>query len=554
MRRALLFGLAAAGVALPAAGQIAPATFPHIVVIVLDDVGVDGLSCYGEGADTPNTPNICERLAENGALFRNAWSNPTCSPTRSTVQTGRYGFRTGVTFAGIPLPLGEVTLAEVLTDPLQQLGYATAAIGKWHLSGGNGSGPPNCPASGNPQDQGYDHAAGALTNIGNYFNWCRRVNGVNGVCAAGGSVAECAAQPYATIVNVNDALDWIGAQSGPWFLWLAFNAPHSPFQAPPDQCPTGPCHGVVLPPGVDPGDVCPGTDPRPCYKAMIETVDTEIGRLLDALPADTAILVLGDNGSPGQVVVPPFDPLRAKFTVYEGGVNVPLILTAANVATPGSEIKTLVNTSDLFATVLDLAGGGIPAGIVHDAVSLVDVLRGTAKPRRFVFTEHLAATQPAFRKAAREARYKVIRTPNTTGTNEVEFYDLSADPFENFDLYDDLQPDLGAEEQAAFDDLQLFFDYLDGLVATCPATRSCGPVGSCQPVPVPEGFEPIPIPIPTCTFADTGLTVCGEPGTVFECPPGMTIHLRKCPCRVILEPTLHAQPICFRTSLTLVCR
>ena len=66
MRRALLFALAAAAVALPAAGQIAPAAFPHILVIVLDDVGVDQLSCYGEGADTANTPNICERLAANG--------------------------------------------------------------------------------------------------------------------------------------------------------------------------------------------------------------------------------------------------------------------------------------------------------------------------------------------------------------------------------------------------------------------------------------------------------------------------------------------------------
>lgn len=546
MRRALLLGLAAAAFALPAAGQIAPAAFPHIVVIVLDDVGVDQLSCYGEGADTAETPNICERLAGDGALFRNAWSNPTCSPTRATVQTGRYGFRTGVTFAGNPLPLAEVTLAEILADPLQELGYATAAIGKWHLAGGNGSNPPNCPVNGNPQDQGYGHAAGAVTNIGNYFNWCRKVNGVTGVCVEGGAVPECAVEPYATIVNVNDALDWIGEQTGPWFLWLAFNAPHSPYQAPPDQCPNGPCHGVVLPPGVEEGDTCPFEDRRPCYKAMLETVDTEIGRLLDALPADTAILLLGDNGSPGEVVVPPFDPARAKFTVYEGGVNMPLLLEAANVASPGSEIKVLVNTSDLFATVLDLAGAAVPPGILHDAVSLVDVLRGVRPARRFVFTEHLASTVPNFRKAAREGRYKTIRAPNIAGTNKVEFYDLTADPFETVDLFDDLQPTLTAEQQAAFDDIQLFFDYLGGQIATCPATRSCREPLACE-----SAFSPRlapPMPIPACTFTDTGEAVCGAPGLVFECPPGQTVHLRKCTCRITPIPAP-----CLNVELTLVC-
>jgi hypothetical protein len=279
---------------------------------------------------------------------------------------------------------------------------------------------------------------------------------------------------------------------------------------------------------------------------MLETVDTEIGRLLDALPADTAILLLGDNGSPGEVVVPPFDPQRAKFTVYEGGVNMPLILTAANVASPSSEIKVLVNTSDLFATVLDLAGAAIPPGILHDAVSLVDVLRGVRPARRFVFTEHLASTVPNFRKAAREGRYKTIRAPNIAGTNKVEFYDLTADPFETVDLYDDLQPALTAEQQAAFDDIQLFFDYLGGLIATCPATRSCREPLACESF----GFAPqlAPAPIPACTFTDTGETVCGAPGLVFECPPGRTVHLRKCPCRLTPIPAP-----CLNLELTLVC-
>lgn len=479
MRRAPHCGLAAALIALlaltapavTAQTELPPPTFSHIVVIVLDDVGVDNLSCYGEGSDTPSTPNICDRLASKGALFRNAWANPTCSPTRASIQTGRYGFRTGVTFAGDELPPGEITLPEALAEPLdQQLGFATAAIGKWHLSGANRSHPPNCPMPGNPLDHGYDHAAGAITNIGDYFDWCRTVDGVTGVCTAGGSVPACAVQPYATIVNVDDALAWIGQQNGPWFLWLAFNAPHSPFHVPPDQCPSGPCYSVTLPPELEEGDACSGGEERPCYKAMLETLDTEVGRLLDNLPADTAILLLGDNGTPEEVTVPPFDPDHAKFTVYEGGVNVPMILVAEGLATPDAEVRALVNTSDLFTTLLDLAGAEVPPGIEHDSVSLVDVLRKSEKGRRFTFAETHRAGVEEHRKAVRGPRYKTIRAPNVPDDDKIELYDLIADPFETTDLYDDLDPDLSEQEQEAFDDLQTFLDHLDGPIPTCPPT------------------------------------------------------------------------------------
>lgn len=155
----------------PAASQIGELpNFDRIAVIVLDDVGVDMLSCYGEGADTPNTPHICG-LAQEGVLFRNAWANPTCSPTRATVQTGRYGFRNGVSGPGVVLPDAEVTIPEVLADPINEhLGFNTAAIGKWHLSGGNFSNPPNCFLLADPRDQGYGRGAGTASNFNNYFN------------------------------------------------------------------------------------------------------------------------------------------------------------------------------------------------------------------------------------------------------------------------------------------------------------------------------------------------------------------------------------------------
>ena len=134
---------------------------------------------------------------------------------------------------------------------------------------------------------------------GSYFNWCRVKH------TAGGSVrkgacsgntpphgAECD-PPYATTVNVNDAIAWIDDQTKPWFLWMAFNAPHSPFQRPPDDCvdPLDPlvprdCHSQDFAgTGIEIGDLCSGSqDRRLCYEAMLETLDTEVGRLLEEVP------------------------------------------------------------------------------------------------------------------------------------------------------------------------------------------------------------------------------------------------------------------------------
>lgn len=523
----------------------------NVLVVIADDVGVDQLSCYAEGCDPacsplpscdfPNTPNICDRLATNGVLFRNAWSNPSCSPTRSTGMTGRYGFRTGVFVAGNTLPCTEITLAEVLKDPLNQpLGYASAQIGKWHLSGGNFGcgGLMSCGgATITPITQGFDHFAGAPSNIaGSYFNWLRWEDGaLCQSCVAGGSVPECAVQPYATIVNVNDALEWTQQQTGPWFLWLAFNAPHAPYQAPPAQCPTGLCHGVTLP--VPEGQTCPFDQSRPCYKAMLETLDHELGRLLDNLPANTSVIFLGDNGTPGGSPAPglvqcPFDPTRAKFTLYEGGINVPLIISAPRVTDPvvvGTESDALVNIADVFATVLGLAGAVIPPAIQHDSVSVLPHLRNPdTHLRSYVFSENNQITSASYQKTTRDDRFKMLRTPNSTAEN-IQFFDLAgdpgavppepADPFEDVDLYDDASPSLTQVQQDHFEDLQESLDFLAGQIDVCPASLPCTLSGTCQPVPS------------RCVTTNTGMAACVQNNSLFQCPPRQFIRIRNCPCR-----------------------
>ena len=403
--RALTFGLLTlAAVAGPRA--------QNVLLIVVDDLGVDNVGVYAEGGDLPPTPHI-DALAADGVLFRNCWANPVCSASRATILTGRYGFRTGVVHA-IPqcpeLPLAEWTIPEVL-DLSPGLGVAHAAIGKWHLGDTVGG-------ASSPNLHGFGRYEGALPGgIDSYYAWPETLDGTTATNTT-----------YVTTETVDDALAWIGGQSGPWFLYLAFNAPHVPFEAPPAAL-----HTQRLPPEewFD--------QPRPYYKAVVEALDTELGRLLAGIPprvrAQTTVVFVSDNGTPYFATAPPFDPDHAKATLYEGGVNVPLIVSGAGVVSPGRECAALVNTTDLFATALELAGvdlaTGLPGGLVHDSVSLVPYLVDAEQPplRSTVYAEMQAETQVSIGKngtALWDGRYKMISFDDGT----VEFYNLHVDPFE----------------------------------------------------------------------------------------------------------------------------
>ena len=520
--------------ATPALG-VAP---PNIVVVIADDVGIDQLSCFSEACgglctpcgDFPNTPNICNRLTEGGVLFRNAWANPSCSPTRSTVLTGRYGFRTGVRVAGNLLPCTEVTIPEVLKDSANiSLGYESALIGKWHLSGMgncttglmNCAGVPEGSPLVTPATQGFDHFAGTPANIGNYNSWLRWEDSGDcpiATCAAGGGIPECVTQPYATIVNVNDALAWLTnpvPRTEPWFLYLAFNAPHSPYHKPPPDCPGGPCYGQDL------DNVECALTPRLCYQAMVETLDHELGRLLDILPLNTVVVFLGDNGSPGEntpnggvACVAHAD--SAKFDVWEGGIRVPLIISAPSLVTvPDAASDVLVNISDVFKTVLDLAQASIPPSIQHDSVSLVpNLIDPSATHRNYVYSETIG------HRVVRDAQYKLI-PEGTLYTSGVYLFDLVANPVEdpNFDLYLDEDPDLTPVEQAHFDDLNEYLDFLLGEIPACPTVRPCAPSGTCSPNPL------------QCTTVNTGMTACVQDGQLMQCAPGQTVRRKNCNCK-----------------------
>jgi len=395
-------------------------TPPNIILILMDDIGVDYIGAYGEHPNPGKTPNI-NKLAKKGLIFRNAWSSPVCTPTRAGVLTGRYSFRTGLgscdAKSKVGLSLTEMTIPKVLAPT-----YQSIAIGKWHL------GSYTKQDSVHPLKSGFDHFYGALYNLnkhgtllekGNYKRWEKVSDGKHSISTT-----------YATTENVNDAIKVIKNTKQPWFVYLAFNAPHVPLHKPPNHL-----HSY--------GKKLKGTKPRanpvPHYKAMIEAMDSEIGRLLKAAPSNTIVIVAGDNGTIKAAVQPNakanFTAKHAKETVYEGGINVPLIIAGPGVKS--GESTALVGTMDLFATIIELAGMSQPPS---DSVSMVSYLKGdkTSK-RKTIYSEIFWPNGSKFphinhQRAIRDNRYKLITKRKKNKDKGDEFYDLLKDPFETNNL------------------------------------------------------------------------------------------------------------------------
>jgi arylsulfatase A-like enzyme len=406
----------------PEAAPLVPGSSarPNLVLILADDFGVDLLGAYGEGSDPPCTPHI-DALAAEGLLFRNAWSNPTCSPTRAGVLTGRHGFRTGIGNVLTPmlpgLPLGETTLPELLA------GYASTAVGKWHLAGNLGDLHPNA--------SGFLHFAGSISGtLDSYTQWQKVVDGQASVSTA-----------YATSDTTDDAIAALRSMPEPWFLYVAYNAPHDPFHAPPPAlCSPPACAKTWC------GNLPQNPTNRDLAKAMVEALDAELGRLLAELAVvdpQAYVVFMGDNGTAQQVSQPPFLPPHAKGTLFEGGINVPLIVAGPGVA-PG-ECAALVCGTDLYATFAEL---GRVRSAAEDSVSLVPYFSNPRLAlRQTVYSELFSPVGgsppfPSHTRAVRDARYKLVRSQAAPDA----LYDLWSDPFETADLL----PGLDAGQAAAY--------------------------------------------------------------------------------------------------------
>ncbi len=397
----------------------------NILLIVGDDIGVDNISSYEEQPNhSAKTPNI-DALASNGVLFRNAWANPMCSPSRASLLTGRHAFKHGVTHPGSKtgvLDSDEQTVAEALTMG----GYKTALFGKWHLGDSAGN---------YPTDQGFDYFSGSLDNINDYFSWKKTQ-----ISAQDQTPNTATENTYASKVNTDEALTWINSTTSPWFVEIAFNAPHAPFHVPPkDKFSNITLAGAQ-------GDSCTddtaNDEIEDCYRATAETMDAYIGDLLNSLDAETLantlVIFIGDNGTTKEAIIneadTSFSKAHSKGTVYEGGINIPVIISGgSHLGVDSSEVTEKIQIQDLFPTILALANV-TPSNADIDGQSLIGYLDNeTALPqaRETLFSELFSTTQGIDRWAITDGEAKYIYNETVE-----ECYNLLTDPSEKTNEYE----------------------------------------------------------------------------------------------------------------------
>lgn len=441
-----------------AQGEPTDAKRPNFLVIVADDLGYGDIAAFRtDGPPSPQerssgsrlppilTPNL-DRLAKEGLRLDHFYANDsTCSPTRAALLTGRYQHRAGVVnvtvqttvayrqaFPDDPepfrgLPPDEITIAEVLA----RNGYRTALIGKWHL------GPLDTPGF-HPMDQGFEHFYGVAGWAGNMFSM--KKDGVSYLWS--GRFLADAPGDYWTYVQADATLDFIGRDDErPFFVYLAFNAPHSSSRI-------GPGDGEAANQWDHKASF--RTDYPRIHKELVEALDEAVGTIVEGLREEgllenTFILFTSDNGQNGYGY-PPLNQHQGKQTVYEGGIRVPGIAFWPGTIEAGRVSDTPLMTMDVMPTLIGLAGiNPAPDDPPMDGVDLSDFLvQGTALESRTLYWERpYQVWMKNFANrlaAAREDRWKLVRSHID---RPFELYDVVADPAETMNLADEY-PDLTA--------------------------------------------------------------------------------------------------------------
>lgn len=393
---------------------------PNILLIIADDMGLDATPNYSIDGIKPNMP-VLQSLMSNGIKFNNLWSYPLCTPTRASILTGKYGFRTEVTNVGHNLSSNEQSIQNYLDG--MNSGYSHAVIGKWHLSGDIS----------HPNAIGIDEYTGVLGGgVQSYWNWNLVEN-----------MQSSKSTEYTTTKFTDLAINWIGSQNQPWFLWLAYNAPHTPFHLPPSEL-----YSQV---GLASDQSSIDANPLPYYLAMLEAMDTEMGRLINSMSQEerdnTFIVFIGDNGTPNQVVQT-YPNRRAKNSLYQGGVNVPMVISGKNVERKGVEEEALLSTTDLFATIAGIAGSTISE--INDSKNFKYMFNAPGiTVRDYVYSE-IGDDINNLDHTIRNDKYKLMKF---SSGNEA-LYHLAEDPLESINLLDANRLPLSEEAQMAKEALE----------------------------------------------------------------------------------------------------
>ncbi len=395
--------------------RASPAPRPHIVHIVADDLGWKDVGF--NGCTDIKTPNL-DRLASEGAVLDQFYVQPMCTPTRAAMLTGRYPFRYGLQTAVIPSvsAYGLDTDEWLMPQCLKEAGYATAIVGKWHLGHAN--------KKWWPRQRGFDYQYGAMIGELDYFT--HEEHGVVDWYRDNERVVE---EGYTTTLLGQDAARLIENHdpSVPLYLYLAFNAPHTPYQAPQEYIDRYP--GISEP-------------TRRTYAAMVTCLDDEIGRVVRALEnagmrENTIIVFHSDNGGTRNAmfsgvmadmsnIVLPCDngPYReGKGTLYEGATRVCALVNWPARINAG-RVNGMVHGVDLYPTFAALAGASTARSKPLDGVDVWSALSKNAPSPR---TEIVYNIEP-FRGAVREGDWKLIW--RTMLPQSVDLHNLSDDPSE----------------------------------------------------------------------------------------------------------------------------
>jgi arylsulfatase A-like enzyme len=344
---------------------------PNVVLIIADDMAWDDCGAYGN--PRVKTPNI-DRLAREGMRFDRAFvTASSCSPSRSSIITGRYPHNTGAEELHWPLPPEQVTFVE----KLKVSGYWTAAAGKWHL-GNAVKGRFDVIREANPA--GYQLAAGKA--------------GTSAMTAGGAAAAQAGCDQWVAVLRDRP-------RDKPFFLWLASLDPHRDYQLRTIPEPHGPGDVVVPPYLPDRPEV---RKDLALYYDEIARLDHYVGDVLAELErqgvaGETLVLFLSDNGRPFP---------RCKTTLYDSGIHTPFLVRWPGHVEPGSRCASLVSTVDIASTVLKLAG--IEPGPSIQGKDISPMLRDPrAKVREMIFAERNWHDYAAHGRAARSERFKYIR-------------------------------------------------------------------------------------------------------------------------------------------------
>ena len=422
--------LAVVGIVGCAAEEEEAATPPDVVVIVTDDLGFADVGYNGSEIRTPQI----DSLANQGVAFDRFYVHPLCSPTRSALMTGRSPLKTGVLTALEPwfdsgLPLDEKLLPEYFRDA----GYQTFAVGKWHLG-------PNKKQY-YPHNRGFDHFYGSIGGFMNYYT-----HGVWGAVDWQLNGATVHEEGYATHLQTQEAVRLIRESDPekPVFLYLSYNAPHSPLQAP--QTAIDAYSSIE-------------DEHRRIFAAMVSELDSGIGEVRAALAENgrednTLVFFMSDNGGLESVGANN-GPLRGgKFTGWEGGIRVPALLHWPAKVPGGSFFAEAISVEDMLPTLLAATGISAESPKSLDGRNVWPALRGEAELSDKPFIQAWrGGPQRDFRFGYLDGEWKLVQMPDPeTQKSERQLFNIVEDPTEANDLASE-RPDVLERLIGAFEAL-----------------------------------------------------------------------------------------------------